>query len=256
MCEGYIKLWRVVKDSSIILNPNALQVFIYILTCASHKTKSIPFNGKDIEVEKGCLITGRKSMAKTLCISEQNVRSAWTYLKVTNRITIKVTNRFSIIRVVNWEKYQNTNQPSNQVANHPLTNSQPSTNQQLTTKKKEKNEKNEKNKKKKEEGANKFTPPSHNQVSEYFNEWSFRENKNIDITTEPMKFVAHAESKGWLVGKTKMKSWKASARGWMIRSNEYANERRNKNEQSDELDEAAILRAVRNSGPQTRKPGY
>jgi hypothetical protein len=32
-------------------------------------------------------------------------------------------------------------------------------------------------------------------------------------------FVSHYESKGWIVGKTQMKDWKASVRGWMARNN-------------------------------------
>ena len=35
--------------------------------------------------------------------------------------------------------------------------------------------------------------------------------------SEAFKFVNHYESKGWVVGKTKMKSWKHSLAGWKLR---------------------------------------
>ena len=61
------------------------------------------------------------------------------HLKSTNEITIKSTNRFSIVTIVNWEKYQiNKKQSTNKLTNN-LTNNQPTTNQQLTTEKEYKN---------------------------------------------------------------------------------------------------------------------
>lgn len=51
-----------------------------------------------------------------------------------------------------------------------------------------------------------FTPPSVDQVMEYCQE---RKN-NVD----PQTFVDFYESKGWLIGKTKMKDWKAAVRTW------------------------------------------
>jgi len=44
-------------------------------------------------------------------------------------------------------------------------------------------------------------------------------------TDEGEKFFNFYESKGWLVGKTKMKDWKAAARNWIKRNND---EQRNK----------------------------
>jgi hypothetical protein len=40
--------------------------------------------------------------------------------------------------------------------------------------------------------------------------------------SESLKFVNYYESKGWLVGKAKMKSWTAAARGWVGRLSVYS----------------------------------
>ena len=53
---------------------------------------------------------------------------------------------------------------------------------------------------------NVFKPPTFDEVSEYCIE---RKN-NIDVS----KFVNFYESKGWMVGKNKMKDWKACVRTW------------------------------------------
>ena len=55
-----------------------------------------------------------------------------------------------------------------------------------------------------------FAPPSLEQVKEYCNE----RNNNID----PEQFMNFYESKGWKIGKDKMKDWKAAIRTWENRN--------------------------------------
>lgn len=57
-----------------------------------------------------------------------------------------------------------------------------------------------------EVGAGRFTPPTVEEVFLYC-----VERKN---TVDPQRFVDFYTSKGWMVGKTKMKDWKASVRNW------------------------------------------
>lgn len=76
---------------------------------------------------------------------------------------------------------------------------------------------------------NGFTPPTVEEVRAYF--------KEIGKEDESQKFVDFYESKGWLVGKSKMKDWRASVRTWETRQktqgakyskNEYADSLNNK----------------------------
>lgn len=54
--------------------------------------------------------------------------------------------------------------------------------------------------------SSRFTPPTAQDVRNYCNE------KNISIDAE--RFVDYYASKGWLVGKAKMKDWRAAVRNW------------------------------------------
>ena len=54
--------------------------------------------------------------------------------------------------------------------------------------------------------SNRFIPPTLEEVSAYCKE----RNNNVN----PERFIDFYESKGWLVGKSKMKDWKASVRTW------------------------------------------
>ncbi len=53
-----------------------------------------------------------------------------------------------------------------------------------------------------------FTPPTVDEVKDYLLE------KNI-TSIDPIKFVAHYESTGWVRGKNKIKNWKACVYTWL-----------------------------------------
>ena len=56
-----------------------------------------------------------------------------------------------------------------------------------------------------------FAPPTVSEVSDYFSE------RGAD-PAEAERFVDFYESKGWLVGKAKMKCWKSAVRNWIRRN--------------------------------------
>lgn len=139
--QGWIRLHRSTMNSSVWKNPVVWMVWCWCLLRANHKKSTFPFNGADIEILPGQFISGRDSAIKELgTLTPQQWRTAIKYLKSTNRITIKSTNKFSLFTVIKWYEYQTDNQQPNQ----PLTNEQPATNQPLTTDKNVKKEENEK----------------------------------------------------------------------------------------------------------------
>lgn len=58
----------------------------------------------------------------------------------------------------------------------------------------------------KKKNSSKFIPPTLEEVTEYC---SVRNN-----TVNPQAFIDFYESKGWMIGKNKMKDWKAAVRTW------------------------------------------
>jgi len=61
------------------------------------------------------------------------------------------------------------------------------------------------------EKRRRFTPPLLKELKTYISE------KQLSINSDD--FINFYESKNWMVGKNKMKDWKASARGWHSRNN-------------------------------------
>lgn len=66
--------------------------------------------------------------------------------------------------------------------------------------------------------SKRFVPPTLSQVQEYSNESGYQ----IDAD----KFIDYYTSKGWLVGKSKMKDWKASVRNWNRNNKQYVQPKR------------------------------
>jgi len=84
-----------------------------------------------------------------------------------------------------------------QSVNEPTPNQEPrTTNQEPVTKEKK----------------GRFTPPSIFELQEYISEKT--------LNADPEAFIDFYESKGWMIGKNKMKSWKAAARTWSKRQTE------------------------------------
>lgn len=146
--DGWIKLHRKFSEWEWYGKSEMVHLFIHLLLNASHK--DISWRG--IELKRGELICGRKEISQATGISEQTIRTCLSKLKLTNEITIKSTNKFSIVTVCNYDDYQSRdfeiNQQTNQQTNQQLTSNQPATNQQLTTYKNVKNIEKEINKEK------------------------------------------------------------------------------------------------------------
>lgn len=140
---GWVKFHRKLKNASFYKRSTVVHLFVHLLLSANQQKRAFYWNGKEIQIEAGQLITGRDELSKQTGITPQSIRTALTILKSTSTITIKSTNRFSLISIPKWQEYQI--QLTSRITSK-LTNNQPTTNQQLTTNKNDKNEKNDKNK--------------------------------------------------------------------------------------------------------------
>ena len=80
-----------------------------------------------------------------------------------------------------------------------------------------------------------FRAPSPEEVEEYAR--SYAEGKGLDLAStdfDPERFVDFYAQKGWVVGKAKMKDWKASVRNW-VRSSKPMERKREVNDGGDDF---------------------
>lgn len=118
---GWVKLHRKMVKWEWFKTPHMYHLFSYLLLTANREKKI--WHG--VEILRGQLVTGRKELSQNTGISQQSIRTCLKRLKSTSELTVKSTNKYSIITICNYETYQITktaNQPANQPAKTPITN--------------------------------------------------------------------------------------------------------------------------------------
>lgn len=193
MRGGYIKLHRKFTKWGWYSDPNTARVFLHLLLTASWE--ECEYRG--YKIKPGQVVTGRKLLKKELKLSEQEIRTALNHLKSTNEITIKATNKFSIITIENWGKYQLGEFESTSKSTSKLTNEQPTTNHIKESKKY------------KEE----WGQPSFDSVLSLFKERGYKSN--------PQRFFDYYQGTGWKRKNGKaITDWVQVAEEWEAREKE------------------------------------
>ncbi len=189
MYRGYFPIWRKIEDWGWYKDGNTMRVFFHLLIHANFRES----NYLGHTIYPGEVVSGRKALAVSLGLGERQVRTALKHLIATTEITIKTCSKFSIITLINFNKYT--------IATNGKSGRSPASDRQVTT---SNNDKNDKNTIKRERTS--FSPPTIKEIQEYCDSTIYR----IDVE----KFTDFYTSKGWMVGKTKMKDWKAAVRNW------------------------------------------
>ena len=102
--NGFVKLDRGILNWEWYEDTYTARLFFHCILKANWKAG----NWKGQPYERGQFITSLPSLAKELGCSERNIRTALKHLISTGEVTSKTTNRYRIITVCNYDKYQST----------------------------------------------------------------------------------------------------------------------------------------------------
>ena len=208
MSWGYIKLHRQLRKCWVWDDDEPFDkrsAWIDLLLMVNHADKKILFEGEVITVKKGQVVTSILKLSERWKWNRKKTKRFLTLLENDEMVTTECTTHGTTVTIVNWDKYQlegTTNAPTNGTTegqprdNHGTTEGQP---RDINKNDKEiiKNEKNVKNV---------FKKPSLEEVKAYI------EEKGYSIDAE--RFINYYESNGWMVGRNKMKNWKAAVSNW------------------------------------------
>lgn len=199
MHRGYFKVWRKQEDSAFwSMGAVYIGIWMAILHRANHKEGW--FRGE--KVDPGSFVCGVESLADELKLTRQVLRTALKRFEEWGQIsTNNLTNLGTKIKVCNWDLYNSKEIEFNQPSNQPITSHQPADNQPITTIKECKNVR-----MKELRVYGTFVPPTVEEVAQYC-----QERKN---GIDPQRFVDSYQAKGWMIGKNKVKDWKACVRTW------------------------------------------
>lgn len=102
MTGQWIKLSRKMLNWEWYHNANVKILFLHCLLRAN--TLPQKFEGKVIPA--GSFVTSLEHLANETGLTQRQTRTALSKLKMTNELTSKSTNRYTVITVNNWELYQ------------------------------------------------------------------------------------------------------------------------------------------------------
>ena len=210
--SGYIKLHRKITDWEWYQNTNTVRLFLHLLLMANYTDGR--FEGK--EIKRGQLVTSLPSLSDQTGLTIQQARTALEHLQSTGEITSKQQARYRVITIVKYDQYQADNRLDNsQTTGYQQADNRLSTGYQQQYK----NNKNNKNAIREEcketsptesqRNATRFSPPTPDDVRTFCQE--------NGLTIDADRFCDYYASRGWKVGSSPMKDWKAAVRYWTRR---------------------------------------
>lgn len=206
---GWIKLHRKLQDCWIWQEKpfDKGRAWVDILLSAMHHDKKMLINNEIVIISRGSFMTSIVKLSERWGWSRNKVIRYLNLLEKEQMLDTERTPNGTLINIVKFEDYQiseeankSTHGATNETSSEapveaPLETADESQNKNI------KNDKNEKKERKKT-----FCPPTVDEVREYL--------QSVGSSIDPEAFVAFYESKGWMVGKNKMKSWKMAIVTW------------------------------------------
>ncbi len=135
--QGFISLHRKLMDNPIWTDSNYLKLWIYCLFEASHKEHEILVGNQMVKLERGQFVKGRFTLSEDMNRGVKpkqklNDKTWWRYLENLEKwgmLTIKPTNKFSLITIDKYDFYQSVFNKTDQ----QMSNSCPTDDQQMST---------------------------------------------------------------------------------------------------------------------------
>lgn len=103
---GFFLINRKIWDNPIAQKPNYLSVWMYLISCANYTEKKAIINNRAVVIKRGQLLTSRITISDATGVSQTTVERILNYLESEQQIGQQKHNKFRLITVTNYEKYQ------------------------------------------------------------------------------------------------------------------------------------------------------
>ena len=189
---GWIKLYRKTLDNPLFSDPVKLAIWVYLLLHAAREDYDVMIGKERVTLHPGQLVTSLRSIANTFSISESKVRRTLELYEKFGQIDTRSTTHNRVISILHWEEYQENDTR--------VTHDRHAGDTRVTT------NKNIRIREYKNSTKDESIPPTLDQVRDYC-----LERKN---GIDPEAFIAYYDSRGWMLGKNRIKSWKSCIITW------------------------------------------
>ena len=102
MSEGWISIHRKILEWEWYSDINVCRVFIHCLIKANHTGKK----WQGVAIKRGQFITSNATLAHECNLSVKQVRTSLDKLKETGEVASNSTNKYTVVSMLNYEKYQ------------------------------------------------------------------------------------------------------------------------------------------------------
>ncbi len=206
--NGYYIKARCIQESAIAnAPPHIREIWDWLLKEANHA------DGKSHGriIRRGQCVRRYEDILKGLSwyvgfrkesYTKWQCETAMKWLTKHEMVTTEKTTRGLIITICNYDHYQNPANYESHKERHSKTTTEPQPPDTINKKEKKVRKEGKNN----ISGSSKFIPPTQEQVKQYAQE--------IGYPLDPEKFINSYEQKGWMIGRTQMKDWKAAVRNW------------------------------------------
>ena len=216
MAGRFIKLYEKMLSWEWYHDINTFRLFIHLLLKANYKDT----NWKGVVILRGQLVTSLPSLASEIGLSVRQIRVSLNKLILTCELSSKKYPRYRVITILKYDEYQSDGRQDVSQMTGKMSPSRQPHDKLMTSKLSgrmspsieyieniEQIEKIEQIEEKRT--ASRFTPPTREEIQQFCDESGMQ----IDVD----QFINHYTSNGWMVGKNKMKDWKAAVRNWYHR---------------------------------------
>ncbi|RXG64001.1 hypothetical protein ES695_14630, partial [Candidatus Atribacteria bacterium 1244-E10-H5-B2] len=121
--KGWVKLWREQFISWVSKKPFCDgYAWTYLYSQANHKKGMINFRNEYIEIERGQLLTSKLKLQETFGWTYRHVENFLLALKNDGNIAYRTTNRYIVITIVNYNKYQGSEEQNGEQSEEQVKN--------------------------------------------------------------------------------------------------------------------------------------
>lgn len=104
--KGFALLHRKIMDVPFYKDAEAAHLWVHLLLRANHEQTLVSTDVGDVICERGEFITGRNTLAMETGLTADRVKSLLRKFQNLGMITTKSNNRFTVLKVVNYDEYQ------------------------------------------------------------------------------------------------------------------------------------------------------
>ena len=208
--EGWVTLYRRFLSWEWFSKAEMVQLFIYLLLSANHTEKK----WQGMTIKRGQLLTSIVKIQAATSLSVSTIRTCLKRLETTGETTSETTNRYTIITICNYDKYQvlleDSDKPIDTLNDNQTTIKRQSNDNQTTTNNNDNNVNNDNN----DNNISLFSCENlERERDEIFKIFFLKNFANPEAEVE--RFYNHYEAQGWERGNgQKITNRTAAAKVW------------------------------------------